>query len=1094
MHLANKPHVNNMIDGKYEYFAFISYRWEDEKMAKWLQEKLEHYKLPTSLREQNPNLPTHIRPIFRDKTDLNGHTLEESLMSALESSRYLIVICSPLATQSEWVNRGIQKFIDLGREKDIIPFIIDGEANADDPKNECFPPALRSLKGERAIYGININDNGRDAAAVKVVSRMFDVKYDTLWNRFLLEQKKRRRYTIAGLVAAILVVVGVAGYIWTQNQELDKRNVQIETQYKELQAKNAQIEQQNKDLDAKSDSITKVNTALIAAKDSIQRAYEKLDLSEKNLSKANANLKESNILLAVERDNVLKSNHELICSQTRAVAKEANNLIEEGNLVMAVKLLLNVVPNKNNNYKWPYIAEAEAALRRAVDSLNVNYWHQEMILEHNLQITSANFSPDDRYIVTSSNDNTAKLWDSHTGSLVFSPFVHDRLVNCALFTPDGESIITGCRDKKARMFSIQNASLQQEYDIKGNVWSMAINPISNDLLCYSNSGLSFWDYLSGNNKYWFGSSSRLGKESFANDGRFSWCVGNRLMIVKDNSVLDKISSEFAKYKEEEDLNEESIINFLRHNTQYIEMEGDHESKYSGISKSGDYAYVVTWDSIARLYDTNEETLLRVQNNVHYASLSPNNDYWVTAGVDGNCMVYSVIDNEPLDLEICHESDVVYCTFSPDGQYLVTTSLDRTAKIWNVWEDWHLEATLRHERPVTEAVFSNSSDCLITIQNNNIAKVWRTPAEYNHQVALLMKNAFPSMVSFNKSSNIMLLPSLDRSVLAWDVVANEEVFRSKYYKSVASHAEFSHDSQRVAVSFNNGTARILNAVNGSDNGILLRHQDDINSISFSPNDKYIVTASSDSTAIVWDAVTGEKVSREMQHSFKVRKALFANNSNVITISADSIYLWSSSGQILSKGTTNRTSIEDFDVSFDGKQIAVCDDNNNIMIYDTNHLERKPRLWTHGGIEMPQNGLYLDYRTEIEQEDTTWLNSTISGSNLGKEMYRLLSHKSPVNSVSFSEDGTKIISSSENTIKVWDVATGVLISNNMKHPWRIQYSNVSPNSKYIVSVNNDNKESLLSVWKYLPFKDLIENTIQRFKSFMLNDEEKLRYNLP
>ena len=166
----------------------------------------------------------------------------------------------------------------------------------------------------------------------------------------------------------------------------------------------------------------------------------------------------------------------------------------------------------------------------------------------------------------------------------------------------------------------------------------------------------------------------------------------------------------------------------------------------------------------------------------------------------------------------------------------------------------------------------------------------------------------------------------------------------------------------------------------------------------------------------------------------------------------------------------------------------------MIYDTNHLERKPRLWTHGGIEMPQNGLYLDYRTEIEQEDTTWLNSTISGSNLGKEMYRLLSHKSPVNSVSFSEDGTKIISSSENTIKVWDVATGVLISNNMKHPWRIQYSNVSPNSKYIVSVNNDNKESLLSVWKYLPFKDLIENTIQRFKSFMLNDEEKLRYNLP
>ena len=339
-----------MIDGKYEYFAFISYRWEDEKMAKWLQEKLEHYKLPTSLREQNPNLPTHIRPVFRDKTDLNGHTLEESLMSALESSRYLIVICSPLATQSEWVNRGIQKFIDLGREKDIIPFIIDGEANADDPKNECFPPALRSLKGERAIYGININDNGRDAAAVKVVSRMFDVKYDTLWNRFLLEQKKRRRYTIAGLVAAILIVVGVAGYIWMQSRE-------IESQYKELQAKNAQIEQQNKDLDEKSDSIQ-------AANDSIKRAYERLDLSEKNLSRSNAELSKSrdsiiltNSLLVSRNKELAEANWNILENLYKLETEKALKFRENGDLYSAIKICLECLPLDDSSDKVPVIPE-----------------------------------------------------------------------------------------------------------------------------------------------------------------------------------------------------------------------------------------------------------------------------------------------------------------------------------------------------------------------------------------------------------------------------------------------------------------------------------------------------------------------------------------------------------------------------------------------------------------------------------------------------------------------------------------------------------------------------------------------------------------
>lgn len=196
------------MDEKYTYFAFISYCWEDEEMAKWLQNKLEHYKLPAALREQNPALPTHIRPIFRDKTDLNGHSLEVSLMEALEASRFLIIICSPLATQSEWVSHGIQRFIDLGREQDIIPFIIDGEAYSDVQKNECFPTVLRSLQGERAIYGISINDNGRDAAAVKVIARMFDVKFDTLWQRFRKSERKRR--TLISLIIAFFVLLAVS--------------------------------------------------------------------------------------------------------------------------------------------------------------------------------------------------------------------------------------------------------------------------------------------------------------------------------------------------------------------------------------------------------------------------------------------------------------------------------------------------------------------------------------------------------------------------------------------------------------------------------------------------------------------------------------------------------------------------------------------------------------------------------------------------------------------------------------------------------------------------------------------------------------------
>lgn len=42
-----------------EYFAFISYQREDEKWAKWLQDKFEHYIFPTNLNGRT-DLPKNI--------------------------------------------------------------------------------------------------------------------------------------------------------------------------------------------------------------------------------------------------------------------------------------------------------------------------------------------------------------------------------------------------------------------------------------------------------------------------------------------------------------------------------------------------------------------------------------------------------------------------------------------------------------------------------------------------------------------------------------------------------------------------------------------------------------------------------------------------------------------------------------------------------------------------------------------------------------------------------------------------------------------------------------------------------------------------
>ena len=238
----------------YKYLAFISYKREDEKWAKWLQHKLEHYKLPTSIRKTNPSLPERVRPVFKDTTDLAGGVLEKAIKEALQSSKYLIVICSPRAAQSHWVCKEVQEFIDSGREEFIIPFIVDGEPNSKDFNKECFPESLRALIGEKELLGININENGRDAASIKVVARMFNIQFDTLWQRHQREYKKRRRLAFSVLIFVILIVTVVALWILKQNHTIQKQNVEIEL---------------------KSNSQLKANLAVVEANDSIKTAYEK---------------------------------------------------------------------------------------------------------------------------------------------------------------------------------------------------------------------------------------------------------------------------------------------------------------------------------------------------------------------------------------------------------------------------------------------------------------------------------------------------------------------------------------------------------------------------------------------------------------------------------------------------------------------------------------------------------------------------------------------------------------------------------------------------------------------------------------------------
>lgn len=198
------------MEKQYTNYAFISYKREDEKWAKWLQHKLENYKLPSVIRKESSDVPKYLRPVFRDGTDLSGGVLIDRLREELLHSKFLIIICSPFATKSDWVNREIKAFIDAGRQENIIPFIVDGTPHAQNSSEECFPRALLELPTERELLGINVHEGGRNTAIVRLVATMLNVRFDKLWQR---HRRGIIRKRILGGIAASLFLLACL-FIW----------------------------------------------------------------------------------------------------------------------------------------------------------------------------------------------------------------------------------------------------------------------------------------------------------------------------------------------------------------------------------------------------------------------------------------------------------------------------------------------------------------------------------------------------------------------------------------------------------------------------------------------------------------------------------------------------------------------------------------------------------------------------------------------------------------------------------------------------------------------------------------------------------------
>ena len=194
------------------YSAFISYSHADARWAKWLHRSLERYRLPKRLRSTDGGLVTaggKFLPVFRDNEELAASSdLGGAIVEALENAAALVVICSPRAARSRWVNEEIRTYIALGRADRIYCVIVDGEPHSGDPESECFPPAL--LSKEPLAVDLRGGRGARETARLKLIAGVLGLRYDELRQREAARRNRRLAIAASLSLAGLIVMTGLA--------------------------------------------------------------------------------------------------------------------------------------------------------------------------------------------------------------------------------------------------------------------------------------------------------------------------------------------------------------------------------------------------------------------------------------------------------------------------------------------------------------------------------------------------------------------------------------------------------------------------------------------------------------------------------------------------------------------------------------------------------------------------------------------------------------------------------------------------------------------------------------------------------------------
>ena len=833
------------------YYAFISYKREDEEWAKWVQEEFEKYLLPATLNGRD-DLPKSFHPVFRDIDELKAGNLPTQIHNALASSLNLVVICSPRLADDEnakWVNQEILDFIEIGKKegvdnvKHIFPFIVDGKPHAGDER-ECFPMVLRELAKEQERIGGNINEGGdvgqinRERAFVKVLAGTLpdSISFDMLWDRYdrakMERERKEKEERDKLLIAQSRFVAEKAMSILEEGDSYLARVLALEVLPKDLA-------NPDRPFTPEAGAVlynTFLNGTTVLRCQSHDLVGAQFSPDGNSIVSASTqggvevwNAMDGNKLFVIQDCgfvNDVSYSHDgkriLVTSMSHGIlvydsktGSEIQKIRVGGNPLCARYSL-----DDNLIAVGTQLSNGVSSEASSIYFLDASTGEVLKELEgHMGSVRSVAFSPYGEKLVSGSDDKTVKLWDVETGELLRTYEGHKAEVISVAYSPDGKYIASGSLDGTVRLwfpYIDMEAGLFNEH--KSEIVSVNFSPDGERVvIAYCDNTVRIWNHAMMKEEYTFEGHERpVFSAAFDQNGERVISAAKdgtvRIWEVEPKAFEPKLEIETHSYPMEYAAITTDGQKIVTASDEYVKIwdayTGDElhsvrvtENGYAGqiaISPDDKLAVVATYSTPSKLLDLETGKIMKVfswpESASYVAAFSPDGDKVLLAH-SSNVGIWDINTGKQLFSFVTGDSGSPHSVrYSFDGTKIITTK-NHIAQIWDSKTGALIQTLTGHSSEVYDAVFSPDGKWAATASGDFTAKIWDVAT--GKEIRSFIGHADRvSSVAFSPDQGRLITCSNDNSVRVWDVGSGREMCGLVGHRKGVERAFFDLSGKRV----------------------------------------------------------------------------------------------------------------------------------------------------------------------------------------------------------------------------------------------------------------------------------------------------------